>query len=72
MLPAEPSLVKFRFIEPLRTCCRTPLSTRIGHDCEIVNKEGVEESIKEEQGFYIRSGIVTVLKGATIKPHTVI
>ena len=47
-------------------------NARIGHDCEIVNKEGVEESIKEEQGFYIRSGIVTVLKGATIKPHTVI
>ena len=44
-------------------------NARIGHDCEIVNKEGVEESIKEEQGFYIRSGNLTVLKGATIS-HT--
>jgi glucose-1-phosphate adenylyltransferase len=47
-------------------------NARIGQNCEIVNKEGVEESIKEDQGFYIRSGIVTVLKGATIEPGTII
>ena len=34
--------------------------------------EGVDESIREEEGFYIRSGIVTVLKNATIPAGTII
>jgi glucose-1-phosphate adenylyltransferase len=41
-------------------------NARIGADVMIVNKEGVEEAQREEQGFYIRSGIVVVLKNATI------
>ena len=35
-------------------------NARIGENCTIVNKEGIEEANKEDEGFYIRSGIVTV------------
>ncbi|WP_310417046.1 glucose-1-phosphate adenylyltransferase [Chamaesiphon sp. OTE_8_metabat_110] len=41
-------------------------NARIGSDVMIINKEGVEEAQREELGFYIRSGIVVVLKNATI------
>ena len=45
---------------------------RVGKDCVIVNKTGVEEANYEEDGIYIRSGIVTVLADATIPDNTVI
>jgi len=41
-------------------------NARIGSDVMIINKEGVQEAQREEDGFYIRSGIVVVLKNATI------
>ncbi|WP_309736660.1 glucose-1-phosphate adenylyltransferase [Chamaesiphon sp. OTE_75_metabat_556] len=41
-------------------------NARIGSDVMIINKEGVDEAQREELGFYIRSGIVVVLKNATI------
>ncbi|MDG2989949.1 glucose-1-phosphate adenylyltransferase [Candidatus Synechococcus calcipolaris G9] len=44
----------------------------IGRDVKIINKDRVEESNREEQGFYIRSGIVVVLKNALIPDGTVI
>jgi glucose-1-phosphate adenylyltransferase len=47
-------------------------NARIGSDVMIINKEGVQEAQKEELGFYIRSGIVVVLKNATISDGTVI
>lgn len=47
-------------------------NARIGKNVHIVNKENVEEANKEELGFYIRSGIVTILKGATIADGTVL
>ncbi|MGA1475097.1 MAG: glucose-1-phosphate adenylyltransferase [Prochlorothrix sp.] len=47
-------------------------TARIGKDVQITNTENVEESNKEELGFYIRSGIVTILKNATIADGTVI
>ncbi|MEB3274429.1 MAG: glucose-1-phosphate adenylyltransferase [Prochlorothrix sp.] len=47
-------------------------NARIGKDVQITNTENVEESNKEELGFYIRSGIVTILKNATIADGTVI
>jgi glucose-1-phosphate adenylyltransferase len=47
-------------------------NARIGSDVMIINKEGVQEAQKEELGFYIRSGIVVVLKNATIANSTVI
>ncbi|OKH17599.1 glucose-1-phosphate adenylyltransferase [[Limnothrix rosea] IAM M-220] len=47
-------------------------NAHIGKDVMIVNKDGVEESNREELGFYIRSGIVVVLKNAIIPDGTVI
>jgi glucose-1-phosphate adenylyltransferase len=47
-------------------------NARIGHDVRIINKDNVQEANREAQGFYIRSGIVVVLKGAVIPDGTVI
>ena len=47
-------------------------NARIGKNVQIINKEGVEEANKEDLGFYIRSGIVVVLKNAVIPDGTVI
>ncbi|ALF55816.1 glucose-1-phosphate adenylyltransferase [Nostoc piscinale CENA21] len=47
-------------------------NARIGHDVKIINKDNVQEADRENQGFYIRSGIVVVLKGAVITDGTII
>lgn len=47
-------------------------NARIGRNVQIVNKEGVEEAEREDLGFYIRSGIVVVLKNAIIPDGMVI
>jgi glucose-1-phosphate adenylyltransferase len=47
-------------------------NAHIGHNVLILNKDRVEEANREELGFYIRSGIVVVLKNATIPDGTVI
>ncbi|MBD2292626.1 glucose-1-phosphate adenylyltransferase [Anabaena sphaerica FACHB-251] len=47
-------------------------NARIGHDVKIINKDNVQEAEREKQGFYIRSGIVVVLKNAVIPDGTVI
>ena len=47
-------------------------NARIGHNVSIVNKDRVEEANREDEGFYIRSGIVVVLKNATIPDGTII
>ena len=47
-------------------------NARIGHNVQILNKDRVEESQREDEGFYIRSGITVVLKNATIADNTVI
>jgi glucose-1-phosphate adenylyltransferase len=47
-------------------------NARIGHDVKIVNKDHVQEADRENQGFYIRSGIVVVLKNAVIPHGTII
>ncbi|MEH2347169.1 MAG: glucose-1-phosphate adenylyltransferase [Nostoc sp.] len=44
----------------------------IGHDVKIINKDNVQEAEREAQGFYIRSGIVVVLKNAVIPDGTII
>merc|ERR1712086_861547 len=36
-------------------------NARVGKNCVITNKDGVEELKNEDEGYYIRSGIVTVL-----------
>lgn len=44
----------------------------IGRNVQIINKDRVEEANREELGFYIRSGIVVILKNAVIADNTVI
>lgn len=44
----------------------------IGCDVQIINKDRVEEAERESQGFYIRNGIVVVLKNAVIPDGTII
>lgn len=51
--------------------CIVDKNARIGKNCTIINKEGVEESNREDEGFYIRSGIVTVCRNAEIPDGTV-
>ncbi|MDX2242999.1 MAG: glucose-1-phosphate adenylyltransferase [Leptolyngbyaceae cyanobacterium bins.302] len=47
-------------------------NARIGCNVQIINKDNVQEAERENLGFYIRSGIVVVLKGATIPDGTII
>jgi glucose-1-phosphate adenylyltransferase len=47
-------------------------NARIGKNVRITNEVGIDESNMEESGYYIRSGIVVVLAGATIPDNTVI
>jgi glucose-1-phosphate adenylyltransferase len=47
-------------------------NARIGRNVQIVNKDSLEESNREERGFVIRNGIVVVIKNATIPDGTVI
>ncbi|MEA5537272.1 glucose-1-phosphate adenylyltransferase [Crocosphaera sp. XPORK-15E] len=47
-------------------------NARIGRNVSIVNKENVDESNREDEGFYIRNGIVVVIKNAVIPDGTVI
>ena len=44
----------------------------IGRNVQIINKDSVEEAERENQGFYIRNGIVVVLKNAVIPNGTII
>ena len=47
-------------------------NARIGENCQITNKDGIEEANRESEGFYIRSGIVTVLRNAEIPNGTIL
>lgn len=47
-------------------------NARIGHDVKIINKDNVQEAERENQGFYIRSGIIVVMKNAVIPDGTII
>lgn len=47
-------------------------NARIGCNVKILNKDNVVEAERESEGFFIRSGIVTVLKDATIPDGMVI
>lgn len=47
-------------------------NARVGRNCVITNKANVQEAAREEEGFYIRSGIVVVLRNGTIKSGTTI
>ncbi len=45
-------------------------NARIGRDCQIINAAGVDEAVREDEGLYIRSGIVCVLRNAEIPDGT--
>ncbi|MEO1095330.1 MAG: glucose-1-phosphate adenylyltransferase [Cyanobacteria bacterium J06638_28] len=47
-------------------------NARIGRNVQIVNKENIEEAEREDLGFYIRSGIVVILKNAVIPDGMII
>jgi glucose-1-phosphate adenylyltransferase len=47
-------------------------NAHIGCEVQILNKDRIEEAEREDEGFYIRSGIITVLKDAVIMDGTVI
>ncbi len=47
-------------------------NAHIGCNVQIINKDRVEEAERESEGFYIRSGIVVVLKNAVIPDGTII
>ena len=47
-------------------------NARIGSNVTIVNKDHVEEADRSDLGFYIRNGIIVVVKNATIQDGTVI
>lgn len=47
-------------------------NARIGRKVAIINKDRVEEANREDEGFFIRNGIVVILKNATISNGMVI
>jgi glucose-1-phosphate adenylyltransferase len=47
-------------------------NARIGTNVKIINKDNVQEAQREDEGFYIRSGIIVILKNATILNDTII
>lgn len=47
-------------------------NAHIGCNVQIINKDRVQEAERESQGFYIRSGIVVVLKNAVIPDNMII
>lgn len=52
--------------------CIVDKNARIGKGVVIANRAGVQEADREADGFIIRSGIVVVMRNATIKDGTVI
>ncbi|KAK7280680.1 hypothetical protein RJT34_25747 [Clitoria ternatea] len=52
--------------------CIIDKNAKIGRNVIIANRDGVQEADKPEEGFYIRSGIVVIVKNATIKDGTII
>ncbi|KAG2390477.1 Glucose-1-phosphate adenylyltransferase large subunit [Vigna angularis] len=52
--------------------CIIDKNAKIGRNVIIANADGVEEADRPEEGFYIRSGIVVVVRNATIKDGTMI
>ncbi|TKY57693.1 Glucose-1-phosphate adenylyltransferase large subunit [Spatholobus suberectus] len=52
--------------------CIIDKNAKIGRNVIITNADDVQEADRPTEGFYIRSGIVVILKNATIKDGTVI
>jgi hypothetical protein len=54
------------------TLKRRPRPCACPPQVQIINKEGLREANREEEGFIIKDGIVVVVKNALIKDGTVI
>ncbi|KAK6805824.1 hypothetical protein RDI58_003609 [Solanum bulbocastanum] len=52
--------------------CIIDKNAKIGKNVSIINKDGVQEADRPEEGFYIRSGIIIISEKATIRDGTVI
>jgi len=52
--------------------CIIDKNARIGANVKIVNKDGIQEANREDDGFVIKDGIVVVTKGAVLTAGTVI
>ncbi|KDP41770.1 hypothetical protein JCGZ_26788 [Jatropha curcas] len=52
--------------------CIIDKNAKIGKDVVIMNKDGVQEADRPEEGFYIRSGITIIAEKATIEDGIVI
>jgi glucose-1-phosphate adenylyltransferase len=52
--------------------CIIDKNSRIGANVQIVNKDGVQEASREDDGFFIKDGIIVVTKGAVLPAGTVI
>ncbi len=52
--------------------CIIDKNARIGSNVQILNKEGVMESNRENEGFVIKDGIVVIIKDSIIASGTVI
>lgn len=60
---AVPNL--FLLCRHLRKCI-VDKNARIGQNVKLINKEGVTEAIREEDGFIVKDGIIVVIKDAAI------
>ncbi|KAL0398926.1 UNVERIFIED_CONTAM: Glucose-1-phosphate adenylyltransferase small subunit, chloroplastic [Sesamum radiatum] len=47
-------------------------NARVGEDVKIINSDNVQEAARETEGYFIKSGIVTVIKDALIPSGTII
>lgn len=47
-------------------------NARIGENVKIINSDNVQEAARETEGYFIKSGIVTIIKDALIPSGTVI
>ena len=52
--------------------CIIDKNARIGHNCQIINKDNVQEAMCEEEGYIIKDGIVVIIKDSIIPDGTVI
>lgn len=52
--------------------CIVDKNARIGANCQIVNKDNVQEANREDEGFIIKDGIVVVIKDSSIPDGTII
>jgi ADP-glucose pyrophosphorylase len=52
--------------------CIVDKNARIGNNVQIINKEGVKEANRENEGWVIKDSITIIIKDSTIADGTVI